>query len=157
MGVMTMKTMPEYFHLRPGFEKFQLEPELHPRLVIGERDRKYRDDLLHGIEEGAYGLEGYTAVMYGDYGRGKTHEAHNILAEVNDLGLPVKVVYVKCHEMKPKEPFSTLFSQMLLRLGAEEVRDIATDYQKREQKGDVVPLKDIVQSEDIVAGFNGLT
>ncbi len=151
-----MKTMPEYFHLRPGFEKFQLEPELHPRLLIGERDRKYRDDLLHGIEEGAYGLEGYTAVMYGDYGRGKTHEARNIVAEVHDLGLPVYVVYVKCHEMKPKEPFSTVFSQMLLQLGAQEVRDIASEYQKLEQTHAVVPLKQIVQSDDIVAGFGGL-
>lgn len=151
-----MKTMAEYFFLRPGFERFQLEPEINQRIVIGDRDRKYRDDLLNSIEDGAAALDGYTAVIYGDYGRGKTHEAQNIKAEVKVRGLPVKLVYVKCHEFKAKEPFSTLFSQLLLNLGTEEVRNVANEYQLLEQAGKVVPLKDILQSDELVRGFGAL-
>ncbi|MFL5352680.1 hypothetical protein [Archangium sp.] len=152
-----MKAMSQYFYMRPGFERFQLEPEANRKIVIGERDRRFRDDLLNAIEEGSYGLEGYTAVIYGDYGRGKTHEAHNIMYEVQERKLPVQVVYVKCHEFKAKEPFSSVFTQLLLQIGVESIRRVANEYHLRAENHQVPPLREVLGSDELAAAFQGLT
>src|SRR2546426_312186 len=98
-----MKEMSTYFFMRQGFDKFHLEPAPHRKLLIGNHDRKYRDAVLFGLEEASYGMEGHKAVIFGDFGRGKTHEAHNIMWEVEDRKLPIYPVYVRSHEFKAKE------------------------------------------------------
>src|SRR6267142_1186259 len=79
---MTEKRMAEWFFMRPGFDTFLLEPEKHARYVFGDRDREQRDHLLESLEEAAYSHDGYKAAVFGDYGRGKTHQCHNLIHEI---------------------------------------------------------------------------
>lgn len=152
-----MKDMQSHFFLRPGFESFHLEPSINRKLLIGNHDRKYRDAILLAIEEDAYAREGHKSVVFGDFGRGKTHEAHNLMFEIADRNLPVLPTYVRCHEFKSKEPFASVFSSLLMQIGLEKVNEAVREYEIREKKGLVPPLRTIVDSDEITTAFRALS
>jgi hypothetical protein len=154
---MTPTSMPDALFMREGFRDLRLEPETHSQFLFGDRDRKIRDELLEGIEEGHLGGEGHKAVRYGDYGRGKTQQSQNLIYEIDHRELPVKPVYVKCTEYKKNEPFSTLFTQMITSLGTQEVNALATEFQRRVSAQEVQPLEDIIASEEILEVFKRLS
>src|SRR2546430_5007595 len=104
-----MTTFHDWFFMRRGFESFRLEPDKHRQLLLGKLDRSQRDHLLDNLEEAALALEGHKSVVYGDFGRGKTHQSKNIMWEIKRRKLPIYPVYFKCTEYKSKEPFSSLF------------------------------------------------
>jgi len=153
MIIMTQKSMREWFFMRDGFDSFRLQPERNRELLFGDVDRERRDGMLAGLEEGCYGLEGYKAVMYGDYGRGKTHQCQNLIFEIGERQLPLKPVYVKCTEYKAKESFSSLFVQMLLGLGTEDVKRVAQAYLNLVNDKRAKPIDEIVGVEDIARVF----
>lgn len=152
-----MKEMSQHFFMRAGFEKFHLDPEANRQLLIGERDRKNRDVVLDALEEGVYSGEGHKGVIFGDFGRGKTHEAQNIIWEVEHRDLHVVPVYVKCHEFKTKEPFSSLFSMLLSNLGWKRIQTAAFKYGHLENAGKVPPIAQVVGSDDIGLAFAALS
>ena len=152
-----MKLMSDHFFLRDGFDRFHLEPQVNRALLIGERDRAQRDRILDAIEEGCYGMEGHKAVVYGDFGRGKTHEAQNIMFEIERRGIPVVPVYVQCHEFRAKEPFASLFGLMISGLGAERVNRAVNDYEHLMNEGKAEQLVDVMQSAELAQAFRGLS
>ena len=155
---MTEKRMADWFFMRPGFDTFLLEPERHARYVFGQRDREQRDHLLESLEEAGYSHDGYKAAVFGDYGRGKTHQCHNLIYEIQQRQLHFVPVYVKCGAFKKKEPFNSFFREILFRHPVEQVQKVATEYQKRVADGQEQPLSTIVHSEDIANVIaNGLT
>ena len=77
-----MSEMRDWFFLRPGFENFVLDPREHRRVLVGDFDRNRRDELLIMLEGAARAHHGQNAVIFGDYGRGKTHLCHNLLYEI---------------------------------------------------------------------------
>src|SRR5436190_8117244 len=91
-----MKTMTDWFFLREGFYSFDITPETEPGLLFGSRERRNRDHLRDEIEGACYARAGYKAVVFGDYGRGKTHLCLNLRFLVEREALPVVPVYVKC-------------------------------------------------------------
>jgi len=91
-----MKTMDSWFFLRPGFASFKITPETHPGLLFGNREQKKRDYLIGEIEGACYGRAGYKAVVFGDYGRGKTHLSLNLKFKSAHDGLGVVPIYLKC-------------------------------------------------------------
>lgn len=143
------KTMSSWFFMRPGFSTFRVEPEKHPQFLFGSRERRQRDYLLGEIEGAGYGKDGYKAVIYGDYGRGKTHMCHNLEYEMKRGDMAVCPVYIKCSAYTSKEPFQSLFREMVTRHRTEDVKRIATEYVRMMKEGTVQPIRDIVQSEDI--------
>jgi len=145
------KKMADWFFMRPGLDTFLLQPDKHARYLFGARDQRQRDHLLESLEEAAYSQDGYKATVYGDYGRGKTHQCHNLVSEIRRRDLPFAPVYVKCGAFKKKEPFSSLFKEMLYRHSTEEIRQVAKEYARRVDEGEAAPLTDIVQSEDIAS------
>jgi hypothetical protein len=151
-----MKEMATYFRMRPGFEKFHLEPEANKNLLIGERDRRHRNIVFDALEEACYGREGHKTVIFGDYGRGKTHEAHNIMWLAEKRGLPLLPVYAACHEFKAKEPFSTLFGMLVGNIGVDRVRNVASQYKNRVNDGNAAPIREIVGSDDIANAWEAL-
>jgi Cdc6-like AAA superfamily ATPase len=152
------KTMDSWFFMRPGFSTFRLEPDKHRQFLFGERDRLQRNVLLGALEEACYGREGHKAAVFGDAGRGKTHQCHNIIYEVERRGLPLVPVYIKCSAYKSKEPFASLFKEMILKHSSSELRRLATEYQKLVQQNAAPPLDDVVRHEDIAYIMtNGLT
>jgi hypothetical protein len=151
-----MKTLAEHFFLRPEFEKFALEPVANKRILIGEHDRKYRDVALNGLIEDASAGEGYKSVIFGDYGRGKTHEANNIQWEVERQKLPIVACYVKCHEYRAKEPFSSIFAPMIMALEPKRVNEVAEDYQRMVNRGAAVNIREIVGSDELATAFKAL-
>jgi hypothetical protein len=158
----TMTPVPsakEHFFLREGFESFRVDPEHNPELLLGERDRAQRDELLDGIAQDCLMGEGFKAVVYGSYGRGKTHQAKNLIHECGSLrrDLPVKPVYVQCIEFRPKEPFATLFGQMLEALGVKDVNRVAEQYERRVRDGEEKKIDDIVGSDEIARAFDALS
>lgn len=151
-----MKTLSENFFLRPGFEGFQLAPEDHAKLLIGEHDRRHRDKILEALEDDCSSGEGYKAVIYGDFGRGKTHEARNIQWELENQKVPVYARLVTCHEFKAKESFSSLFAMMLQGLGAKEVNRVAEEYLRRARDRVVPAFEELVQTPEIAIGLKAL-
>src|SRR5262245_38223792 len=99
------KTMDSWFFMRPGFTTFRLEPEKHSRFLFGDRDRKQRDYILGELEGAGYSGDGHKAVIYGDYGRGKTHQSHNLIFEIERQKMKLLPVYIKCSAYESKEPF----------------------------------------------------
>lgn len=152
------KTMATWFFMRPGFTTFRVEPEKHPQFLFGSRERRQRDYLLGEIEGACYGKDGFKSVIFGDYGRGKTHMCHNLEFELKRQNLSVSTVYIKCSAYVSKEPFQSLFREMITRHRTEEVKRVATEYVRRSKEGGAPPIRDIVQSEDIALVINkGLT
>lgn len=155
---MTDKRMADWFFMRPGFETFLLEPEKHARYVFGDRDREQRNHLLDSLEEAGYSHDGYKAAVFGDYGRGKTHQCHNLVYEIKRRGLHFIPVYVKCGAFKKKEPFNSFFRELLFRHSIEQIQQVATEYQRRVVAGEQPPLSTVIHSEDIINVIaNGLT
>jgi hypothetical protein len=152
------KTVDKWFFMRPGFTTFRLEPEKHRQFMFGHRDRKLRDLLLGSIEESCFSKEGHKAAVYGDYGRGKTHQCHNIIFEIDRRKLPLVPVYIKCPAWKSKEPFPSLFREMIIRHKSDELRRIATEYEKLVQSGNAPKLEQVIEFEDIAEVMSkGLT
>ena len=151
------KTMREWFFMRTGFERFRLVPEQNSRYLFGEDDRRNRDLLLASLEEACYSRDGYKATLYGDYGRGKTHQCHNLIHEVKSRDIRVVPVYIKCRAFRKKEPFSSLFGEIVGRHSIQQLQHVAAEYLKKVQEG-ATGLGDVVSSEDIVqVMMNGLT
>jgi len=143
------KKMADWFFMRPGFDTFLLQPDKHARYLFGERDRRQRDRLLESLEEAGYSHDGYKAAVYGDYGRGKTHQCHNLVFEIRRRKLAFVPVYVKCGAFKKKEPFNSLFRGMIFQHSTEEIQSVASEYQRRVSSGEQPRLVEIVHSEDI--------
>ena len=143
------KTMRDWFFMRDGFERFRLVPERHSRYLFGKDDRQKRDQLLTSLEEACYSQDGYKAAFYGDYGRGKTHQCHNLIYEVARRNIGVLPVYVKCGAFKKKEPFSSLFRELVGRHKTEDLKRVASEYLTKTQQRSVAPLVDIVNSKDV--------
>lgn len=143
------KTMDSWFFMRPGFTTFMLEPEKHAHILLGRKDREQRNLLLRELEGATFSSDGYKAVIYGDFGRGKTHLAQNLSLMAARRHLGIAPVYIKCSAYTSKEPFQNLFKEFVLRFRTEEVKRIATDYAQRVTQGKAQRLIDIVQFEDI--------
>lgn len=143
------KTLASWFFLRPGISSFQLEPEQHPEFIFGTRERQERDQLLGEIEGSSFGSAGYKAVIFGEFGRGKTRTSQNLRYEIQRTGLRVAPIYVKCSSFTSKAPFHALFRDLIMRHPTHEVRRIANAYAKMVAEGSAQPLEDIVQDEDI--------
>lgn len=147
----------DWFFLRKGFDSFGLEPDRHSHLLIGQRDREHRDWLLRGLQEAQLVGEGFKAVTYGDYGRGKTHQCRNLIYEIEHRDLDILPLYVKCFEFRSKEEFGTLFRTMVERLRSDELQQVTTEYYNLSKQGDASPMLEVVESEDIEQGFQALT
>lgn len=135
--------------MRDGFDTFRFEPDKHRQYLFGVPERRQRDFLLGEIEQSTYSTDGQKAVLFGDYGRGKTHICHNLEYVITKRGLAVLPIYVKCPAFKSKEPFATLFGQMLLGHPSTEIQRVANAYATRVQKGDSKPLEQVIRSEGI--------
>src|SRR4026207_2451335 len=143
------KTMDAWFFMRPGFTTFRLEPEKHRQFLFGTRERQQRDYLLGEIEGASYSNDGHKAVIFGDYGRGKTHMCHNLVFELHRRDMKLVPVYIKCSAYTSKEPFRSLFKEMVTGHSTEDVNRLANAYAQMHLRGDAPPLLDIVQSEDL--------
>ena len=143
------KRMANWFFMRPGFDTFLLQPEKHARYLFGQRDRRQRNHLLESLEEAGYSHDGYKAAVYGDYGRGKTHQCHNLIHEIKRRELAFVPVYLKCGAFKKKEPFNSLFRQMIFHHNTNQIQAVASEYQRRVMASEEQPLVEVVHSEDI--------
>lgn len=143
------KTMSSWFFMRPGFTTFRYEAEQLPEFLFGRRERQKRDMLLEEIEGASYSRDGHKAVIFGDYGRGKTRMCHNLAFEIASNDLAVVPVYVKCPAFGSKEPFTSLFKELVERHSTDEMNRVASEYVRRMGKDGVPMLIDVVQSEDI--------
>jgi hypothetical protein len=143
------KSMASWFFMRPGFTTFRLEPDKHPQFLFGTRERTQRDYLMGEIEGASFGQDGHKAVIFGDYGRGKTHLCHNLEYEIGRSSLPIHPIYIKCSAYTSKEPFQSLFREMVMRLATAEVKRVATAYERMVAEGKAKPIVEIVRSEEI--------
>jgi Cdc6-like AAA superfamily ATPase len=146
---MDKKTMTDWFFMRSGFDTFLLEPTRHARYLFGKDDRRQRDHLVESLEEAGYSHDGYKAAVYGDYGRGKTHQCLNLVRKIHTNDLAFVPVYFKCGSFKKKEPFNSLFRSMILGHTVDQIAAIASEYQHRVNAGSEPPLVEAVLSEDI--------
>lgn len=143
------KTLASWFFLRPGITTFQLEPEQHPEFIFGTREREVRDHLLAEIEGASFGNAGYKAVIFGDYGRGKTRLCQNLRFEIQRAKLNITPIYVKCSSFTSKAPFHALFRELLMRHPTADIKRVAMEYARLVDAGTAQPLVEIVQDEDI--------
>jgi Protein of unknown function (DUF2791). len=152
------KTIASWFFMRPGFTTFRLEPEKHRQFLFGTDERKVRDSLLGEIEGSSYGGDGFKGVVFGDYGRGKTHLSHNLEFEIERAGLKIKPIYIKCSNFTSKAPFPSLFEEMITRHETSEIKRVATAYARLVADGKAQKIDEIVHSEDIALVMSeGLT
>lgn len=147
-----MPSVNEWFFMREGFDSFRVTPEKHPQLLFSKLDRDQRDHLLNRVEEASYSAEGQKSVVYGDFGRGKTHQCKNVIWEIHRRKLPVFPVYVKCTEYKAKELFTTFFRELVLSLPTEQVQAMAEEYMRRRRQG-AISIREVCGSEDIAQVF----
>lgn len=139
----------DWFFMRNGFDTFHLEPERHRQLLFGSLDRERRDRLLDKIEDACCAREGHKSVIYGDYGRGKTHQCKNVIWALLKREVAAYPVYVKATEYKSKEPFSSLFRSLLLALPSAAVQAMATEYARQLAKNHVASMTEVTGSEEI--------
>jgi len=152
------KSMDSWFFMRPGFDTFQLEPERHSQYLFGHRERKQRDLLMNDIENAVYAIDGHKAVVFGDYGRGKTHLCHNLAYVLGKRDDDVLPVYVKCSSYESKDPFYKFFRQLVAGLKVERMQKVADEYVRRVRNGEAQKIDEIVQSDDIALVMSrGLT
>ncbi len=154
-----MATSPrDNFFLRDGFESFRVDPDANPELLLGERDRALRDQLLDAIEENRSMGEGYKAVIYGDYGRGKTQQSRNLIYHCGPKGrsLAVQPIYIKCIEYGPKEPFASFFSEFLDGIGAQRLGALAVEYKRLVNDGGAPDFSELTDDHDIHTPFDAL-
>lgn len=147
-----MPSLNEWFFMRQGFDSFRVTPEKHPQLLFGKLDRDQRDHLLNRVEEACFALEGQKSVVYGDFGRGKTHQCKNVIWELQRRKLPVFPVYVKCTEYKAKELFTTFFRELILSLPTQQVQVMAEEYLRKRRQG-APSIQEVSGSEDIAQVF----
>jgi Cdc6-like AAA superfamily ATPase len=143
------KTMPDWFFMRPGFDSFLIEPETKSEFLYGTKDRAQRDQILGSLEETAYSNNGHKTVVYGDYGRGKTHQCQNIIYEIKRRDLPFVPVYIKCGAYTRKEPFFSFFSAMIGQHSTQMIMEVARNYQRDVMDEKARPIDEIVNNEDI--------
>lgn len=143
------KSMDRWFFMRPPFDTFRLEPDRHRRFLFGSVERKQRDYLLGEIEGASYSSDGHKAVVFGDYGCGKTHTCHNLAFAIESADMGIYPVYIKCSAYRAKEPFESLFREMVTRIPTTEVQRIATEYSRMAHTGAAPQLIDIVHLEDV--------
>lgn len=152
------KTLASWFHMRPGFTTFRLEPEKHRQFLFGVNERQQRDQLLEELEGASYGGDGYKAVIFGDYGRGKTHLCHNLEFEADRNGLKIKPIYIKCSNFTSKAQFQALFADMVTKFETNDIKRVAVEYARMANDGRAEPLSQIVDSPDIALVMSsGLT
>jgi hypothetical protein len=143
------KTMNSWFFMRPSVSTFRLEPDKHRQFLFGSNERRQRNYLLGELEGASYSNDGHKAVVFGDYGRGKTHMCQNLAFEIERRHMKLLPVYIKCSAYKAKEPFESLFKEMVTRHSTEDVNRVATEYVRMTKANDVPPLEGVIQSEDI--------
>jgi hypothetical protein len=143
------KQMDKWFFMRPGFTRFRLEPDTDPQYLFGASDRRRRDSLLESLQEACFSKDGHKAAIYGDYGRGKTHQCKNIIYEIKRQNLPIKPVYIKCGAYGSKEPFHKLFGELVLHHRTDELQQVASKYHLMVQQGHALPLLEVVHSEEV--------
>jgi hypothetical protein len=152
------KSMDSWFFMRRPFDTFRLEPDRHRQFLFGSVERKQRDYLLGEIEGASYSSDGHKAVVFGDYGCGKTHTCHNLAYAIEKADMGIYPVYIKCSAYKAKEPFESLFREMVTHIPTTEVQRIATEYSRMVNTRSASPLIDIVHVEDVAFVMsNGLT
>lgn len=152
------KSMSEWFFMRPGFDTFQLEPDRHRQFLFGRRERGQRDLLMNDIENAVYAMDGHKAVVFGDYGRGKTHMCHNLAYELESRRDEVLPTYVKCSSYGSKEPFHSFFRELVAGLKVDRINRVADEYMRRANRGEAPKIDEIVQSDDIALVMSrGLT
>jgi hypothetical protein len=152
------KTMNSWFFMRDGLGTFRLEPETHRQFLFGSKERRQRDYILDELEGAGFSGDGHKSVIYGEYGLGKTHMCRNLSFEIERRGMDIIPVYIKCSAYTSKEPFQSLFKEMVTGHAPSFVNNVATQYAQMVKANEATPLEDIVQSEQI--GFvmtKGLT
>jgi hypothetical protein len=143
------KKLSSWFFMRPGFTTFRLDPQSDSRFLFGAKDRGDRDRVLNLLQEAAYSNDGCKAAIYGDFGRGKTHQCHNLIWEIAQKGLPFAPVYVKCGAFRRKEPFNTFFRELFRGHSAERLQEIGDAYQRLTKEGRAPAMSQIVHANDI--------
>ena len=143
------KSMDTWFFMRAGFDTFQMLPDQHRQFLFGGRERDKRDLLLKDIEDAVYSMDGHKAVVFGDYGRGKTHMCFNLVYEIARRDDDILPVYIKCSQYGSKEPFYSFFRELVSALTSTGLHKIAEEYGHRVRDGEARPIEEIVQSEDI--------
>ena len=58
-------------------------------------------------------------------------------------------MYLKCGAFKKKEPFNSLFRQMIFHHNTNQIQAVASEYQRRVMASEEQPLVEVVHSEDI--------
>jgi Cdc6-like AAA superfamily ATPase len=113
---------------------------------------------MNDVENAIYAMDGHKAVVFGDYGRGKTHMCHNLAYELGRRDDDVLPMYVKCPSYSSKEPFHTFFRELVAGFKSERLNRVADEYARKVKEGDAARLDEIVQSEDIALVMSkGLT
>ncbi len=112
-------TMKNYFYLRPEFESFSFIPERDSEFLFGDKDQKIAQSLLELIEGCGYSMEGPKGVLFGDYGRGKTHLWKYLCHQIPKQNLPFRPYYCKLSAYKKKEPVSSFVAALIGALGSD--------------------------------------
>jgi len=127
----------------------QLEPDSIPSSFSELVSARNATNATRGDSKGQARDAGFKAVVFGDYGRGKTRMCQNLRFEIQRHQLRIFPIYVKCSSFTSKAPFHSLFKEMIMRHSTAEMTRIATEYGRLFAAATARPLIEIVQSEDI--------
>ncbi len=142
------KSTSNCFHLRAGFRSFRLTPETDGQYLFGEPDRRVANDLLTRLEGAGYSEEGIKQVLYGDFGRGKTHLIHYLIDQIEKKSLPFRPQYVKFGAYAKKQPFRTLMRSLVFPL-TEDMAQVAWEYAILVSRDEAEPLTEVVACRDV--------
>lgn len=125
---------PAYFGLRSGRTSFLVSPNTNPGDLFGQDYKNTFSDIYAQMEERSYSSLGYKAVIWGDFGLGKTQFFRHVCITINrpaEFGvtpIPLLPVYIKQHALKSKAAFAEFASELLRALGVTEVGRAAEIY-----------------------------
>jgi hypothetical protein len=146
----------EYFGMKNGRKSFLIEPDKDPQVLFGADYREHFGDIYNKMEERSYASLGYKAVLWGDFGLGKTHFLKHLLFSIenpsaaNVDAINVYPIYIKLSGLTRKAPFSAFAADLIRSIGSDNLGNIAGSYLNA---SGTTQLRQLAATESIATAF----
>jgi hypothetical protein len=152
-------TLTQFYGLRNGRTSFSLDPDRNIEdrgLLFGDEYNDKFETIYEKLEELANAKLGYKAVLWGDFGLGKTHFLRHLQyiienpAKIGKSPIAVLPLYVKCSAFRRRAPFADFAGELIRAFPAQQLGTIVSQY--LHSKG-AEELLNVANSESIASAF----
>lgn len=146
----------EFYGLKNDRESFSVAPETDPELLVGQHHQQYFEKIKNNLLMKFVQQEGYKAVLYGDFGFGKTHFLHHLkyILENDSSGqFAIKPVYIKCNAFPKKASFLELWPSFINNIDPDYLYEITNKYLEKIESGTAKTFWELSNSAELATAF----